>query len=126
MSLALDCIADLDAALRMAGELAKLYRRPAAGVFSIDVWCTLRGYAPSEIIAGADMTQQDQQMVLSPTDLIAGGWPGPGITPPGPPLVPRRGDRIVTASGRGLTIQAAQGIFIGGVLVRIDGRARGE
>jgi hypothetical protein len=122
-----ELVAELNAGLLAAGQAVRLQRQ-GTPAFYVDTRISLRGYSPTEIIPGSDITQQDQQFVLSPTDLIAAGWPGPGGSSPraGDPLVPRNGDRIVlTGTGRALSIQAAAPIYVAGVLVRIDGRARG-
>lgn len=120
-----ELIAQLDAALREAGTPARLIR-PLTGsaVFALDCLITMRGYNPTEIVPGSDISQQDQQFVLSPTALLAAGWPGLPVRANNP-LVPRNGDRIV-ANGASSTIQAASGVYVGGVLVRIDGRTRGD
>jgi hypothetical protein len=117
-------IADLDNMLTDGGTPARLVRS-GSSPYGIDCIVTLRGYSPSELIAGSDITQQDQQFVLSPTALIAGNWPGPGAPRGGDPLIPRRDDRIV-ANRVTMTIQAAAGVYVQGVLVRIDGRVRGS
>jgi hypothetical protein len=116
----------LDAALADAGTPARLVR-PLAGstVFAIDCTITLRGYDQTEIVSGSAISQQDRRFVLSPTPLVAGGWPGSGPARASNPLVPRNGDRI-QANGASSTIQEASGVYLQGELVRIDGRTRGD
>jgi hypothetical protein len=117
-------ISELDITLADAGTPARLVRGGPAP-YGVDCIVTLRGYSPSELIPGGDIIQQDQQFVLSPSPLIAGAWPGPGAPRGGDPLIPRKDDRIV-ANRVTMTIQAAAGVYVQGVLVRIDGRVRGS
>lgn len=122
-------IARLDDSLARRGETVTLRRVVGAAnqVFiDVTVRVLLRGYAPNELVGG--ITQQDQAFILSPTQIDAAQWPGG--TPPtsGPPVdqrIPRLNDRLITTRGV-LTVQAAAGIYVGDVLVRIEGRARGS
>lgn len=114
----------LDAGLAANGESVRLMRMatpPATGIL-MEVACmaVMRGYAPSEVAAGSGITQQDQVMIVSPSSLVAAGWPGAGLSP-----VPRKGDRVVTATGV-MAVQAASGISVGGELVRIEAQVRGS
>jgi hypothetical protein len=118
-----EAIAALDAGLAQAGETIRLMRLaspPASGIAAV-VTClaAVRGYDPSDISPGSGITQQDQKMILSPTLIVAAGWPGAGLSP-----VPRQGDRIVSNRGP-LTIQDAAGTYVQDVLVRIEARVRG-
>lgn len=119
-----DCIAQLDYALGIAGEQVRLLRMaapPASGVANeVDVQAMVRGYAPSEIVQGSGITQQDQLCILSPTTLVATSWPAPGQSP-----VPKIGDRVVSTTGRVSTVMAAAGITMGTTLVRIELQIRG-
>jgi hypothetical protein len=123
MSLADEALSELDAALAEAGETVRLLRMTGTGAQSRvqkEVTCrmTLRGYAPNEVVQGSGITQQDQRMILSPTQIIAANWPGDGR------YVPRAGDRIISNRGV-LTIQSAAGVYVDDRLVRIEGTARG-
>ncbi len=95
---------------------------------NVDVTCRafVRGYEPNELVNG--ITQQDRKVVLSPTQINAAGWPADEAdsTSEVDERVPRknRSDRAKLA-GNWCSVEAAQGIYIGGALVRIDMRARG-
>lgn len=122
--IAQEAIAALDDALHQAGESVRLLRMataPASGIAS-EVTCLalIRGYAPSELVAGTGIGQQDQKMIISPTPILMAGWPGGGGSP-----VPRQGDRIISNRGP-LTIQDAAGFYVADVLVRIEIQARGS
>jgi hypothetical protein len=123
-------IADLDAALAAVGETIRLVRligNPRTGQSSTEVACRamIRGYAPSDLANNSGITQQDQQIIVSPTAIRAADWPGPGgQRGPGDPLVPRQGDRVLSNRGV-LTIQAATGLYLDDTLVRIEIQARG-
>lgn len=118
-----EAIAALDDALETAGEtvtLRRLAKPPATGIIA-EVVCKglLRGYAPSDLVPGTGIGQQDQKMILSPSAIIAAGWPGGGGSP-----VPQQGDRLRTNRGT-LTVQAAAGIYMADTLVRIELQAKG-
>lgn len=123
-------IARLDASLARRGENVTLRRAVGAAnqqVIDVRIRTLLRGYAPNELVG--DIKQQDQAFILSPTQINAAQWPG-GTPPPqsGPPVdqrIPQLHDRLVTTRGV-LTVQAAAGIYMADVLVRIEGRARGS
>jgi hypothetical protein len=123
VSLADEALSELDAALAEAGETVRLLRMTGTGAQSRvlkEVSCrmVLRGYQPNEVVQGSGITQQDQRMILSPTEIVAANWPGDGR------YVPRAGDRLVSNRGV-LTIQSAAGIYVDDRLVRIEGTARG-
>lgn len=59
-------------------------------------------------------------VTLSPTAIVAAGWPGEIDLPPGQDArIPLQGDWLIV-HGRPRRVAAAQGIYLGGVLVRID------
>lgn len=106
----------LDASLARSGETVRVLRLTgAAQTVSKDLTCAafVRGYQPSELIAGSGLTQQDVRVILSPTDLAT--FPG---------VVPVRNDRIVR-QGKPLAVQAATGIYNGTTLIRVEVQARG-
>lgn len=119
-------IDELDSGLAEAGEVVSLVRLLTGGATFAAVGCpaTIRGYNPSDLVAGSGIGQQDQQVIMSPTRLRASGWPGTATRPPGDPLVPKQGDRIISNRGV-LTVQAANGIYVESTLVRIEMQARG-
>lgn len=122
-------IADLDAALKDAGEDIRLQRLtlgPGGTQIPVEVVCraTVRGYAPHELVGG--IAQQDVKLILSPSEITRAAWPGGTPMPNRPdPRVPLKGDRVITGRGT-LAVQAASGIFIGSTLVRIEIQARGQ
>jgi hypothetical protein len=112
----------LDDALAQSGESIRLLRMnapPATGI-AHEVTCLamMRGYAPLEVVVGSGITQQDQKAIFSPTPILTAGWPGTANP------VPRVGDRVVSVRGV-LTVQAAAGIYVQGVLVRLEAQLRG-
>ncbi|MDF2809321.1 MAG: hypothetical protein K0S56_352 [Microvirga sp.] len=113
-------IAALDKQLRRHGQDAVLRRSTWSGTTknSVDVTVriTLRGYAPDELVGG--ITQGDSEVVMSPTQINAAGWPS------GAPEPPKAGDTLVSA-GRARAVIAAEPIYLGGELVRIDLQVRG-
>jgi hypothetical protein len=111
----------LDASLALDSETVRLLRM-AGAVVGMQVTClaTIRGYKPSEIVAGSGIGQQDQLMITSPTLLAAAGWPGLNLS-----AVPKQGDRVMSNRGV-LTVQASVGLYVQDVLVRIEAQLRGQ
>lgn len=124
-------IADLDDSLSQHGTTIILQRMtPApngAQVFSaVTCKALLRGYAPSDMIGNSGITQQDQVVIISPSEINEAQWPGGAPdNAPGDKRVPRAGDRIRSQRGT-MTIQAASGIYMQDTLVRINISARGS
>lgn len=110
----------LDRQLRLHGQNATLRRSLWSGTERTDIEATvriaLRGYRPDEITGG--IMQGDSEVILSPTQLIAEGWPS------GEAELPRQGDTIVSA-GRPRSIVGVDPRFIGETLVRINLQVRG-
>lgn len=86
---------------------------------------------PAQMTFGRDLTedggvsQNEFDVILSPTKIIEAGWPGALAQTDGTdPLVPRRNDRII-ANGRSYTVTAPNPAYLNGVLVRIDLKVRG-
>lgn len=124
-------IADLDRSLAEHGEdivLRRVNGTSTANQTFVDVTCRafVRGFSPDELVGG--ITQQDRNVILSSTEIDAAGWPAneADSTSEVDERIPRknRGDRCKVA-GNWCTVEAAQGIRIGGTLVRIDMRVRG-
>ena len=120
-------IADLDAALAADGEWIEVWRETGTQKIPLKVRCRafVRGYAAQELIGG--IAQSDSKVILSPTEIIRAGWPGPNssATPTNQDRrVPRKGDAVVIA-GRKRTVEAAGGIYLGGEVVRIEMRVLG-
>ena len=113
-------IAALDKQLRRHGHDAVLRRSTWSGTTKttadVTVRIKLRGYAPDELLGG--ITQDDSEVVMSPTQINAAGWPS------GTPEPPKAGDTLVSA-GRARAVIAAEPIYLGGELVRINLQVRG-
>lgn len=120
-------IADLDAALAADGEWIELWRETGTQKIPFKVRCRafVRGYAAQELVGG--IAQTDSKLIMSPTQIIRAGWPGPNssATPTDQDRrVPRKGDAVVIA-GRKRAVETAGGIYLGGELVRIEMRVVG-
>lgn len=121
-------IADLDASLATDGEEIELQR--LTQLIAVKVICRafVRGYAETELVGG--ISQTDSRVVISPSEIIASGWPGPQRAFPVPPdvnqdhRVPRKGDKAVIM-GKTRNIEMAHPKYIDGQLVRIDMRVAG-
>ncbi|WP_296585732.1 hypothetical protein [Xanthobacter sp.] len=113
-------ISALDRHLAAAGQDAVLRRWTGTGSARtpIDVPVRIRAqdYRVEELVGGIE--QGDTRVVLSPTQIVAAGWPGP------PQGWPRPGDAIVIA-GRERSIIAAPPQVMDDVVVRIDMVVRG-
>ncbi|MFG1184372.1 hypothetical protein [Xanthobacter aminoxidans] len=109
----------LDRALDARGQDAILRRWTGSGSARtpIDVAVRVRAqdYRVEELVGGIE--QGDTRVVLSPTQIVAAGWPGPQGWP-------RNGDAIVIA-GRERDIISAPPQVLNGVVVRIDMVVRG-
>lgn len=121
-------IARLDAALARRGEdivLQRLTLGPGNSQipFAVTVRALVRGLDPVDLVEGE--AQQRSRVVLSPSEIDRAGWPGPAAVAAGqaPAAADRRvpvdGDRAVIA-GVARRIEAAVGIRMAGVLVRIE------
>lgn len=108
-------IAALDRKLAQVGEPV-LLRRPlgtSPQTFrDVTVKGLARGYAPNELVGG--IIQGDSQVIVSPSEMIADGWPWP----------PKINDKVVYA-GRMRNVQAVQVVSIGVDPVRIEMQVRG-
>jgi hypothetical protein len=122
-----ELIRDLDNGLAEAGTdvtLVRYYGSTRVPV-SVDLKAVLRGYSAEEI--SGDIQQTDQMFIISPTEITNASWPGYHNNEPTniDLRVPRKNDQIITSRGK-LTVQEAEGIVIQDVLVRINGRVRGN
>lgn len=127
MSEATDAIAALDEALADVGQEIRLQRLTGTQLisFSVDLPAIVRGYTPEELVGG--ITQQDSFVILSPTEIERKGWPGANssATPTNQDRrVPRKGDKAVI-NGKLRNVEAAVGIYVADVLVRIELRVLG-
>lgn len=127
MSEASEHIAALDDALEEDGQEIRLQRLTGTQLipFEVKLPAVVRGYAPEQLVGG--ITQQDSFVILSPTDIDRKGWPGPNssATPTNQDRrVPRKGDKAVI-NGKVRNVEAAVGIYVADVLVRIEMRVLG-
>lgn len=120
-------VASLDYHLAEAGEDITLQRyNGAVFVDSVECRAAVRGYEPHQLVGG--IIQTDVKVIMSPTEIISSGWPGPEI-PAGSSdrdrRVPNKGDRIIR-QGREFTIMNSNGgFYVDNELVRIELQARG-
>lgn len=123
---ALSHINALDRGLSARGEDVVLRRISGSGasITNTDVTCraVVRGYRPEEL--GGGIAQGDSQVILSPSEIRASGWPDPGGSPSDAASLPRKGDKLIV-KGRMRTIEAVAPIQVAGELVRIDLQVRG-
>lgn len=128
----------LNSQLAKHGEDIELIRTtgltgPQAAAYGVICRAFVRGYSAEELIAG--ITQSDSKVILGPTEIEASGWPGPETareTTSGTPIssttgdirIPRKNDKAVIA-GRQRNIEASVGLYMAGVLVRIEMRVAG-
>lgn len=122
-------IADLDAVLAVDGEDVTLQRTSATGgelvvAASVSVRAFVRGlgrgYQAHDL--GGNLTQQDYILIMSPTEIIAAAWSS-GRPAGEDTKIPMRGNKVLI-KGRRHNVEAAEGIYVGGVLVRIEVQAR--
>lgn len=109
----------LDRALARVGEDVVL-RRVTSGS-NVDVTCRARVRSPAVQEIAAGYQQDDSLVILSPTQILAAGWPGDGsmIRGGGP-----NGDQVKIA-GRFRRVELADNIKVGGVWVRSNLRVVG-
>ena len=123
-------ISMLDRQLAAHGERVRLQRLTLgpAGIqvpFSVRCRAFVRGFEPEELVGG--IKQTDSKVILSPTEIMRKAWPGPAIgqQPPGQDRrIPVKDDRVFI-KGKPRNVDAATGIYLNGVLVRIEMRVIG-
>jgi hypothetical protein len=126
-------IADLDYALLQDGEDIELRRVITAGMTQINIRVECRAFVRSfgadELVGG--ITQDQSRVVISPSEIIAEGWPGPWTPTPNEPVqpdtdrrVPRKNDKCVI-KGKVRNIEVAMPIYVDDELVRINLRVLG-
>ncbi|MGJ4893774.1 hypothetical protein ACQR2B_06620 [Bradyrhizobium oligotrophicum] len=127
-----DLIAALDRALADRGEDFVLRRVTGSGasVTNTDVTCRGRIDAVTVEQVAAGIKASDLNVILSPTQINAAGWPGTTDPTPAPfnvdPRIPRENgaDKVII---RGVLRQIlfCKPFFVGGELVRIELRVSG-
>lgn len=127
MSEAAQAIAELDSALALVGQDIRLQRLTGTQGIPFEVRCRaiVRGYTPEQLVGG--ITQQDSSVIMSPTEIERKGWPGPKSSADqqsGDRRIPRQGDRAFV-NDKARNVEAAVGIYVADILVRIEMRVRG-
>ncbi len=79
-----------------------------------------RGYQANELIG--TLSQQDSVLILSPTEITAASWTS-GRPVDQDQRVPIRGNQVVVG-GEVRSVEAANGIYMNGTLVRIEIQTR--
>lgn len=113
-----DHVADLDAALAEDGEDVIL-RRSSFGDLTVRAF--VRAVSPEQLAAG--VKQDNSNVIISPTEIIAAGWPGT-VSETEDTRVPKLSDKLVIA-GRVRQIEFVAPIYVAGELVRMDIRVTG-
>lgn len=118
-------IAALDDALERAGEDVVLRRFAGKAPNQVSVDVTVRAVVrtvSADQVVGT-IVQNDLNVVISPSQIIAAQWPGGlrdgAVQSAAAPRIPRATDKIVI-QGRERQIRIAKPIFVGGVWVRCD------
>lgn len=122
-----DIVADLDRSLETDGQDILLQRLdPSVGgtqiPYSVTCRAFVRGYRANELVG--TITQQDSKVILSPTQIIEGGWTS-GRPQHEDRRVPMNGNRAVI-QGKPRRVEEAEGIYVDGELVRIEMRVLGK
>ncbi len=124
-------IADLNMSLAADGEWIELRRLYGTQLVPVSVTC--RAFVriingTQEVAAG--ITQRVANIILSPSEIIAAGWPGPWTPSAAEPVnpgtdrrVPRKNDKAVTKSIV-WNIEVPKPIYVDDELVRIELRTQ--
>lgn len=126
-----EIISSLDSNLQAIGEDIVLRYVAGSGgsETALDVVCRARVTSLSNEEIAAGITQDQQNVIISPTQITAAGWPGtaPSNAPPFQPdqRIPRVNVDQAIVQGRLRTIMFVAPQFINGTLVRIDMRVSG-
>ncbi len=124
-------IADLNMSLAADGEWITIRRLFGTQLVPVNVTCRafVRPIGNEELQAG--IVQESSNIILSPSEIIAAGWPGPWTPSAAEPVnpgtdrrVPRKGDKAVVKS-RVRNIEVAKPIYVDDELVRIELRVLG-
>lgn len=120
-------IRELDKSLAVDGEDVELQRLIGTQLIPIKVTCRafVRGYAAVDLIAS--ITQRQRKIIMSPTQIIQAGWPGPNSSATltnQDRRVPSSNDKAVVV-GKACAVQEAGGTYVDGQLIRIEMRVIG-
>lgn len=118
-------VRELNSALAADGQDITLRRFSGTTTrtnIDVQVRAFVRHYEAKELTPAT--VQGDTKIIMSPTEIIAAGWPG--AEPPGAAdaRVPRRGDQVLVV-GTPRQVQNAYPIYIDNDLVRIELQVRG-
>lgn len=127
-----DLIDELDRALDETGEDITLRHVSGTGdaqTFT-DVKCRARVLALTLEEIAAGIAQDNQSVIISPTQINDAGWPGAVLQQGSPPFnpdsrIPRINIDQAIIQGRSRTITFVNPLFINGTLVRINMRVSG-
>jgi len=123
----------LDAALEISGEDITLRREFGIGDSQTVADVTVRAQilsgsrtkGPEDKVLVGNTAQQTAMVIISPTPILAAGWPGVDMTGQFvDPQIPRRGD-LVNIAGTWKHVEAAEGIKTNNVVCRIEMRTLG-
>lgn len=118
-------IAMLDDFLRKRGQDVVLRRMQLVGgaqSVAASVTCRAhdrglgRGYQANQLVG--NLTQQDNVLIMSPSEIIAAGWTS-GRAAGEDQRVPLRGNQVVVA-GQVRSVESVNAIYMAGELVRIE------
>lgn len=124
-------IADLNMSLAADGEWIEIRRLYGTQLIPVSVTCRafVRTVTAEELVAG--ITQESSNIIMSPSEIIAAGWPGPWTPSAQEPVnpgtdrrVPRKGDKAVI-KGRVRNVEVTKPIYVDDELVRIELRVLG-
>lgn len=124
-------IADLDMSLAADGEWIELRRLYGTQLIPVSVTCRafVRPVSAEELNSG--ITQDSSNVIMSPSEIIASGWPGPWTPSAAEPVnpgidrrVPKKNDKAVIKN-KVRNVEVAKPIYVDNELVRIELRVLG-
>jgi hypothetical protein len=124
-------IADLNMSLAEDGEWIEIRRLYGTQLIPVSVRCRafVRPITAEELISG--ITQDSSNIIMSPSEIMAAGWPGPWTPSAAEPVnpgidrrVPRKNDKAVV-KGKPRNIEVPKPIYVDDELVRIELRVLG-
>jgi hypothetical protein len=113
----------LDRAIARGKQTVTLRRLPSTDV---TVPAMVRSLGANDLVGqGNGLVQSDALVIISPTQINAGGWPGPQVDGKADVRVPSkgRGDQVVIGN-QTRSVQNANPVYMGDVLVRIEIQVR--
>lgn len=94
------------------GQAAVLRRLTGTGPAQVQtdvaVVAVVRGLKPEALVAGSGLVQGDRMAIITNHEIAAAGWPGP----------PRKGDRLVLATGAATIVQPVETRYLRDVVER--------